>query len=267
MKTTTALCGSAVTLLVSIFHTTAGIVAGPITNPDNGHDYYLLASNTWSASEVEAENLGGTLAVINSAAEQKWIFSNFGTFGGTSRGHLWIGLHRQWPGGPFSWVTDEKVGYTNWATNQPDNVDGRETSVEMWANDHGYWNDTVDSLLREGIVEVPGKSNEKSLSKAESSLVGTWYEAGRTNQLRYIAGTENKLFAINSNGRCGRIISDADAIFVIDWKMHAQVVDERILWSDGTWWSRKPSNYESSSDENGPILAPRRRATANISAP
>ncbi|HEY3855252.1 MAG TPA: C-type lectin domain-containing protein [Verrucomicrobiae bacterium] len=267
MKTATVLCSSGFTLLFSIFHATGGIVAGPITNPENGHDYYLLASNTWSASEVEAENLGGTLAVINSAAEQKWLYSTIGSYGGTNHGHLWIGLHRQGPSGPFSWVTDERVGYTYWATNQPDNRDGRETAVEMWADDHGYWNDTVDSLFREGIVEVPGTSNEKSLSKTEHSLIGTWYEAGRTNQLRYIAGTENKLFAINSHGRCGRIISDADSIFVIDWKMHAQIVDERILWSDGTWWSRKPSKYESSSDGNGPIQSPRRRAIANADAP
>lgn len=256
MKTIITVCGAVITLFVTILPAIAGIIAGPITNPANGHDYYLLTSNTWSASEVEAETLGGTLAVINSAVEQKWVFSTFGSYGGTNCGHLWIGLHRKWPGGLFCWVTDEKVGYTNWAPDQPDNRGGMETCVEMWADDKGYWNDTVDSLPRDGVVEVPGKANEESLSKEEGRLVGTWYEAGRVNRPRYIAGTQNKIFAISSHGRCGRVISDADTIFVTDWKMHGQVAGERILWSDGTWWSRKSSKYESSGNENETISPP-----------
>ena len=59
----------------------ADILAGPITNPNNGHDYYLLTPNTWSASEAEAETLGGTLAVIQNDAEQEWVFSKFGSYG------------------------------------------------------------------------------------------------------------------------------------------------------------------------------------------
>ena len=73
ISTTTAL------LLSTILHATAEIIAGPITNPANGHDYYLLGANTWTASEAEAENLGGTLAVIRNAAEQEWVFSKFGS--------------------------------------------------------------------------------------------------------------------------------------------------------------------------------------------
>ena len=40
----------------------------------NGHDYYLLAPDTWTASEVEASNMGGTLALIRTAAELEWVY-------------------------------------------------------------------------------------------------------------------------------------------------------------------------------------------------
>ena len=37
----------------------SGILLGPVTNPANGHSYYLLTQNTWTASEAEAVALGG----------------------------------------------------------------------------------------------------------------------------------------------------------------------------------------------------------------
>jgi hypothetical protein len=70
MKTTFAVC-STVVLLFAAIQSHAGIIAGPITNPANGQDYYLLTPDTWSASEAEAENLGGTLTIIRNADEQK----------------------------------------------------------------------------------------------------------------------------------------------------------------------------------------------------
>ena len=66
----------AVALLLAISgHARAGIIAGPIENPANGHLYLLLDGPTvgWSyagflASEAEANALGGHLAAINDAA-------------------------------------------------------------------------------------------------------------------------------------------------------------------------------------------------------
>jgi len=65
-----------------------GILAGPVMNPGNGHVYYLLSQNTWSNSEAEAVRLGGHLATIRNAAEDRWVFSTFAAWGGA----LWIGL-------------------------------------------------------------------------------------------------------------------------------------------------------------------------------
>ena len=74
MKTTPIITVGIMVLAAGILPLGAAIIVGPITNPANGHDYYLLTPNTWSASEAEAENLGGTLAIIRDKNEQDWVF-------------------------------------------------------------------------------------------------------------------------------------------------------------------------------------------------
>jgi len=248
-------------LFAITFRSGAEIIAGPITNPANGHDYYLLSPNSWTASEAEAENLGGTLVVINNAAEENWVFSTFGAYGDTNR-NLWIGLRRQWPGGPFAWVTDEKTGYVNWHSGQPDNGGGVENCVHIWTRnpDHpNSWNDLADNYSSGddtpcGVVEVPGKSDEKSLSAQEKSLIGTWYNDGDPDQPCWIAGTDNLLFAVDQNKDAGRAVYTTEGLlFSPKWKQHAEIAKDKILWSKGNWWSRKPAEYKnaaSSTDNN-----------------
>lgn len=249
MKTLIATSSAFIGFLITVLHADAGIIAGPITNPDNGQEYYLLTPNTWTASEAEAESLGGTLAVINNSAEHDWIFSTFGSYGGNAKRSLWIGLRRDRIGGPFQWTAGTPVTYTNWSPGEPDNCGGNESYVHMWSNstqNPGKWNDAADDLNLEGsqpngVVEVP---REKALSENERALVGTWYEAGRFDRPRYFAGTTNLLFGIGGYGRSSRIIyASASHLLAADWHTRAEIVQDRILWSDGTWWSRKPSNY------------------------
>jgi hypothetical protein len=241
MKTRIVSCGTTILLLASL-NARAGIIAGPITNLANGHDYYLLTPATRTASEAEAENLGGTLAIIQNAAEQEWVYSKFGAYGGTDR-NLWIGLRRQWPGGPFAWVTGEKLDYVNWENGQPDNAGGVENCVEIWPGEHrGAWNDASENLIRSGVVEVPGKSNESSLSEKEKALIGTWYASGDREHPCWITGTENKLFQIY-DGRAVRLFYTSEGSLSLSNGIHGETVKDRILWSNGTWWSRKPVDY------------------------
>jgi len=58
------------------------VISGPIVNPGNGHTYYLLSPDTWTASQAAAVSLGGNLVTINDAAEQTWVFGTFAGFGG-----------------------------------------------------------------------------------------------------------------------------------------------------------------------------------------
>jgi len=143
----------------------AEILQGPILNPANGHEYYLLAPESWTAAETEAENLGGTLAIVKNAEQQKWIFAKIGNEGEKERS-LWLGLRRQWLGGPFVWVDGSKLDYADWCGGQPDNSGGVENCVHMWADAHngGCWNDAVEGTSLYGVAEVPGKVDEKALT-------------------------------------------------------------------------------------------------------
>lgn len=252
MKSAIVFCSVAAALFVCAAQAEPKIIAGPITNPGNGHDYYLLASDTWTASEAAAENLDGTLAIIRNAGEQEWVFSIFAAYRGRNR-NLWIGLHRVGPGRSLEWVTGEKPDFTNWAGGQPDDKGRAEGFVFMasssrpWGFAAGSWDDYTDGggigdpLC--GVVEVMGKANPKALTSEEKALIGTWYFNGDPDRACWIAGTENKLFAIDHSGLSSRLVSStSDAFFAPRWVQRADVVKDRIVWSKGNWWSRTPMN-------------------------
>jgi Lectin C-type domain len=244
MKKHRAFILAAMILAMVIGHSHADILAGPITNSANGHEYYLLSPNTWSESEAEAETLGGTLAVIRSSAEQDWVLSHFGDYVGTNSRSLWFGFHRNSPGGAFVAVTDVPVNYFNWNYGEPNNAGGNENFVQMLPT--GKWNDNQDGANPVcGLVEVPGKSNETTLTAQEKALIGDWYDNGNPNQRCYIIGTDNRLYAIDENRGASRIILTPEGcLFSPHWKQHMVVQDDKILWSWGNWWSRQPVPFK-----------------------
>lgn len=243
----------------------AEIIAGPITNPANGHDYYLLASKSWTESEAEAESLGGSLATIKNAGDQAWVYSTFGAYGGINR-NLWIGLHRVGPQRSLEWVMGGKPGYVNWTGGQPDDMNGVEGFVFMasasrpWGFLPGGWADITDRGNAGdplcGVVEVPGKSNEKSLSKREKSLIGTWYESGDTDRPAWIAGTDNLLFLITHDRHAARLILTPEGYIFNADRLHGEIIKDKVLWSNGSWWSRKPSKYGAKQTAFDPAAAP-----------
>jgi len=138
----------------------AGIITGPITNPSNGHAYYLLTENNWTGSEAEAIGLGGHLVTINDAAENTWVVSTFATFGGVPRA-LWIGLSDAANEGEFVWASGEPVGFTNWGPGEPNNDGPGEDRVLIFPpldNRFPFWNDAQDRVgdypVTNGVVEV-----------------------------------------------------------------------------------------------------------------
>ena len=240
-----------VAFCLAIVRAGAAVIAGPISNPANGHDYYLLSADSWTASEAEAERLGGTLAVIGNEAEQEWVYSTFRSYGGTNW-NLWIGLSRSGPNRQLGWVTGEKLGYEFWAGGQPDDGNGVEGYVFMasenkpWGFAAGHWGDAANNQLIEwrlpnGVVEVPGKSNEKHLTSKEKALVGNWYYAAKEENLCRIAATENELFVINESNLAARAVFTPEGnLYIASWRLRGEILKDRILWSNGTWWSRQP---------------------------
>lgn len=138
-----------VSLVLAANLASAGPIVGPITNPANGHDYYLLEASTWTAAEAEAVSLGGHLVTINDAAEDDWIYtSELGS------AHNWIGFTDAAQEGNWVWISGEPVGYTNWLPGSPNNTGGIEHYAE-W--DRNSWNDVPNDgwgIPHEGIVEV-----------------------------------------------------------------------------------------------------------------
>jgi len=237
-------------LFTCVAHADPKIIAGPITNPGNGHDYYLLTPDTWTASEAAAQNLNGTLAIVRNAGEQEWLFSTFAAYGGTKR-NLWIGLHRVGPQRTLMWATGEKADYSNWVDGEPDDTGRAEGFVFMasssrpWGFAAGRWNDYTDSGSAGdplcGVVEVQGTANPKALTKNERALIGTWYENGDPDRPCWIAGTENRIFAIDHNSSASRLLSSAKGVlYATGWVQHGDIVKDKILWSKGNWWSRTP---------------------------
>ncbi len=125
----------------------AATILGPVVNPANGHQYYLLDDATWQGGEAESVTLGGHLTTINDANEQNWVFTTFGTVGQVDRS-LWIGYHEVATEGNYVWVNGEPNGYTNWAPGEPNNNGGiGEAFVHMIRTGNGFgatpgkWND------------------------------------------------------------------------------------------------------------------------------
>ncbi|MHA3775569.1 DUF7453 family protein [Verrucomicrobiota bacterium sgz303538] len=132
-------------------------IAGPITNPANGHQYYLLSESDWVTSENVAKNLSGHLVTINDAAENQWVFDTFSAFGGVNRS-LWLGLNDAATEGSFVWASGEPVTYTNWTAGTPDNGSG----VKGYAHMHkpgafgGQWDGTVSPNTSAGLDPICG---------------------------------------------------------------------------------------------------------------
>ncbi|MFK5956539.1 MAG: lectin-like protein, partial [Planctomycetota bacterium] len=126
-------------------------VLASITNPNNGHPYFLLGQSDFSTANAMAIALGGNLVSIDSGAENSWLLSNFGNFGGTQR-NLLLGLNDTALEGTFVWSSGEALTYTNWAAGEPNNGGGgNEDFVQIVSG--GQWND-FDGSGGYGVVEI-----------------------------------------------------------------------------------------------------------------
>ena len=135
-------------------------LTGFTLNADNGHYYKFVASGgTWSQAQTGAENMGGYLATVTSAAENAFISNLF-------TGQAWLGANDTGAEGVWQWVTGPEAGttfwvgqvggfapsgeYTNWETNQPDDHQGNEDFLHMGGG--GVWNDQSGTTQLAGYV-------------------------------------------------------------------------------------------------------------------
>ncbi len=136
---------SIIMVLLFIGNSDASIIGEPILNPMNNHSYFLLSSNTWTASNAEAMSLGGQLVTIRNSSENQWIYDTFGYYGGLNRG-IWLGFTDLDRSGNWIWISGEPITYTNWEWGEP-NLLGQENwammSAPYWGR-NGGWNNYGD---------------------------------------------------------------------------------------------------------------------------
>jgi len=125
-------------------------VLATVTNPNNGHPYFLLGQADFGTARAKAIELGGSLVSLDSNPENSWVQSTFGNFGGVQR-NLLIGLNDVSLEGTFVWDSGEAVVFTKWAAGEPNNGGGGEDFVQIVSN--GQWND-FDGSGAYGVVEI-----------------------------------------------------------------------------------------------------------------
>jgi len=115
----------------------------------NLHAYYFCTTERrWSEARDACKDFGGYLVKIDNADENAFLASQI------TVSH-WIGLAQDWGDwGKWKWTNGQQPGYTNWASNQPDNgsIFSAEDCVEMQGG--GQWNDNECSAKIPYICEL-----------------------------------------------------------------------------------------------------------------
>ncbi|MGA3172636.1 MAG: hypothetical protein ABSE62_16670 [Chthoniobacteraceae bacterium] len=89
-------------------------------------------------------------------------------------------------------------------------------------------------------------SPQHGVSPFEQSLIRTWHPAGDLTKSAYIAASGSTLFVVNGLLEAMPMsIGDKNAFTARrgDILLSAIVSGDCILWSDGTWWSRSPVSF------------------------
>jgi hypothetical protein len=141
-----------------------------VTGDFGGHHYIELQASTWDDAEAAAVAMGSHLEADNSAAENSFLISTFGT-----DHSLWIGLARTGPGPTdFAWTNGDAVTYTNWNGGEPNNAGGHENAVHTYTS--GTWNDLPSdsdySGPKYGVIEVVPEPETYAMLAAGLAVLG-----------------------------------------------------------------------------------------------
>ena len=138
----------------------------------NGNIYCLYDELvSWYTAYNVCENMGGHLATITSAEEQKIITDLcYGSFYTA----YWLGATDDSSEGDWKWVTGEPFSYTNWSSGEPNNANSKEHYLEQYYT----WNDYIDNGYRGFICEIESFSD---LPVSSGYFEGNRYEVYNKN--------------------------------------------------------------------------------------
>ncbi len=126
------------------------------SNPDNGHEYRLIAAPSWEAAQKLAMLDGAHLATIGSSTERRWVATMLGR-----NVTAWVGLSYSDEEGAWRWVTGEKSKLGPWREGEPTDGATGERYAAMSGGNHG-WRANDGSMPATGglaIIERDGKAD------------------------------------------------------------------------------------------------------------
>lgn len=128
---------------LSLFHSIA-----------NHHYFVKDEPMTWTDSKNHGDQIGVSMYVINNQAEENEVFSNLPINTG-----YWLGLYQDIddpnfsePNGGWKWVDGSELSYTNWFSNEPNNIGGEEYA-EFNDGQGIQWNDEPNN--NGGNLNIP----------------------------------------------------------------------------------------------------------------
>ncbi|KAI1699202.1 lectin c-type domain-containing protein [Ditylenchus destructor] len=165
--------------------------------------YVNSGTNTYSAQLQNCQSLGGTLAVIKSAEENKFVSDYAASVLGASTTvtkYAFIGLSNS--NGAWKWVDSTAPSYTNWQPNQPDGTGAsaasitpvvKQTALDSWGWKVGGWDDNSQTSNQYAVCQMNANGGGDSgtcstpYTHINMSLAGSnfWDEA----QLTYVTKT------------------------------------------------------------------------------
>jgi len=128
----------AITIATCTITITANADTTRLINPSNSHSYQRFDTpKTWANAQLSCAAQNGYLATITSLDENEWITKNM--LANISATSIWIGGSDDTTEGAWKWSNGDEWTYTNWHTNEPNNLKD-EDSLAIYVAD-GTWND------------------------------------------------------------------------------------------------------------------------------
>jgi hypothetical protein len=136
-----------------------GAVEWKTTSGGNGHFYlYVREYLSWPAAKRRAEELGGYLATITSAAEKSFVGSS--VLNNNCCDYPWLGAERI--SGNWNWITGESWNYTNWSYEWSSNSE----ALYAYTWDQNQWASNGKNNNQHYLIEWNGKGLGESASSA-----------------------------------------------------------------------------------------------------
>ncbi|XP_077993136.1 lymphocyte antigen 75-like [Glandiceps talaboti] len=116
-------------------------------NPDwfeyDGMCYYFShisgeGDKSWTDSRSYCNSMGGELVSIHGEEENTWITDRIRK---SNTNNIYIGLREYGWSGIYEWSDGTMLQYENWEVGEPNDFNGEEECVNIYAHSDGTWND------------------------------------------------------------------------------------------------------------------------------